>query len=143
MNDSIPQRDGKYYFYDYNFDGRSDLFSTLLGKIYVDTSNFVTDEISAEFSPESNYLRMDLIRYFDVNNDGDEDIMLANNDGVVGWIDYDEINDTIDNVHHLPKIDASPYPVAFQEADLDNDGDMDLVSSFKSFYGGEQISYYF
>lgn len=143
LNDSIPQRDGKYYFYDYNFDGRSDLFSTVLGKIYVDTSNFVTDEITAEFSPESNYLRMDLIRYFDVNNDGDEDIMLANNDGVVGWIDYDEINDTIDNVHHLPKIDASPYPVAFQEADLDNDGDMDLVSSFKSFYGGEQISYYF
>lgn len=143
LNDSIPEYDGKYYFYDYNFDGRPDLFSINQGKIYVDTSNFVTEEITAEFSPELTYLRMDLIRYFDVNNDGDEDIMLANNDGVVGWIDYDEINDTIDNVHHLPKIDASPYPVAFQEADLDNDGDMDLVSSFKSFYGGEQISYYF
>ncbi len=143
LYDSIPARDGQYYFYDYNVDGKLDLFSINDGKIYVDTSNFVTDEITAEFSPETNYLRMDLIRYFDVNNDGDEDIMLANNDGVVGWIDYDEINDTIDDVHHLPKIDASPYPVAFQEADLDNDGDMDLVSSFKSFYGGEQVSYYF
>lgn len=141
--DSVSEVESAFNFYDYNGDLKADLFGSNNGRMYVQLSDMPTNEFLSSFNPDYIYLRMDLIRYFDVNNDSQTDIMLANRDGVVGWIEYDLINDTVSNVHHLPKIEASPYPVDMIEADLDNDADFDLIISYKSFYGGSQITYYF
>ena len=94
------------------------------------------------FDPENTLIRMDISRVFDIDNDGDNDLMVANHNGKLAWFKYDIATDSFYGVHFLPNFEASPYPTLMREFDLDNDGDQDLITTFRSSMGAEQIAYY-
>ena len=93
-------------------------------------------------SPENTCMRMDISRIFDIDNDGDNDLMVASHNGRLGWFKYDIATDSFYSVHYLPNFESSPYPTMMKEFDFDLDGDMDLITSFRSSGGAEQIAYY-
>ncbi len=105
--------------------------------------NQLPDGISSvPISPENTCMRMDISRIFDMDNDGDNDLMVASHNGRLGWIKYDIDTDSFYGVQYLPNFESSPYPTMMKEFDFDLDGDMDIITSFRSSGGAEQIAYY-
>ena len=97
---------------------------------------------AATVNPESTCMRMDISRIFDVDNDGDNDLMVASHNGKLGWLKYDIATDSFYGVHFLPNFEASPYPTMMKEFDVDLDGDLDIITTFRSAGGYEQVAYY-
>lgn len=97
---------------------------------------------SYPISPENTCMRMDISRILDIDDDGDNDLMVASHNGRLGWLKYDIATDSFYSVHYLPNFESSPYPTMMKEMDLDLDGDIDLITSFRSSGGAEQIAYY-
>jgi len=97
---------------------------------------------ASTIDPENTCMRMDISRIFDVDNDGDNDLMVASHNGKLGWLKYDIATDSFYGVHFLPNFEASPYPTMMKEFDVDLDGDLDIITTFRSAGASEQVAYY-
>ncbi|MEZ5013170.1 MAG: T9SS type A sorting domain-containing protein [Chitinophagales bacterium] len=138
----IPS-DGLFYiFHDLNGDGSADLL------MQNDVHEYMYTGVSPDLLSEKAYfsdapLSASIVAAFDIDNDGDNDLMVDNANGRLGWLKYDIAADSFTNVQYLPNIEGSPSPGYLQHADLDNDGDVDLIAGFQSSGASEAISYYY
>jgi hypothetical protein len=144
LADSIEIKDSPVSFFKYNLDDEYvDLFGFINGNTHTFLNDAGTAFVDTAINPDLNFLRIDLIRMLDVNNDGNDEIIVANHDASIAWINYNQTTDTIGSVGKFGKITGSPYPKQMEVTDLNNDTYSDVVVSYQGFSEEEQISYYF
>ena len=140
--DSISKNEKYFEFFNYDDDGFPDLFMNANNFLSVFINQFPENKFSSPVRLDSAYVRMDMMLPFDIDGDIDVDIFVASHDGVLAWLKYDETSDSVYELHHVQNMEASPYPSSLQNFDIDNDGDEDVIASFHSNYGANEISYY-
>lgn len=141
--DSIMIKDSPMFYANYDDDAYIDVIGFINGNTHV-FINHAGDSLSSDpINPDLSYLRIDLIRMVDINNDGADEIVVANHDATIAWINYNQTIDTIASSRRFGKITGSPYPKQLEAADCTNDGFPEVVVSYQGEDEEEQISYYF
>ncbi len=67
---------------------------------------------------------------FDVDGDPDNDLLLAFNNGLLAWYEYDHVAAAFNEMHTINFTESRPTPTNIKKKDLDSDGDFDVISSF-------------
>ncbi len=141
--DSLPGNPNYTLLSDYNNDGKIDLLYDDNDAALIQLNEMPDAFFSQPIDPDTSYIRMDLVQAVDIDGDADNDLVVISHDGKMAWFKYDAVADSFFSVHYLPNLEASPYPSLLDHHDLDADGDEDLIASFHSEGGGQQITYYF
>lgn len=127
---------------DINADNRLDVLEGLKKK--VDAYLQLEDgTFTDNYEPDTTHNRIVFSTWTDINGDGTPDLLQCNEEGVLGWLEYDPATNTILSAHPFPKNEASPSPVGMLADDIDNDGDVDVVAGFRIAPGFEHWSYYY
>ncbi len=98
---------------------------------------------SDNYEPDTTHNRIVFSEWIDINGDGAPDLLQCNEEGVLGWLEYDPATNMIISAHPFPKNEASPSPVGMLADDIDNDGDVDVVAGFRIAPGFDHWSYYY
>jgi hypothetical protein len=142
--DSIMTKNSTMSFFPYNLDDNVvDVFAFINGNTHVFINNDGESLSASPITPDISFLRIDLIRLADLNNDGTEEIIAVNNDATIAWLHYNQLTDTITASRKFGKIEGSPYPKQIETADCNNDGYPEVVVSYQGIADYMQSSYYF
>lgn len=142
--DSIMTKNSTMSFFPYNLDDNLvDVFAFINGNTHVFINNDGESLSASPITPDISFLRIDLVRLADLNNDGTEEIIAVNNDATIAWLHYNQLTDTITASRKFGKIEGSPYPQQIETADCNNDGYPEVVVSYQGIADYMQSSYYF
>ena len=140
----LPYYNSCMSFNDMNNDGTFDFIQCESGDY--GTTAIVSPNIGGFFGAyDSSFLEVspevaDLIVY-DVDGDPDNDLLLAFNNGLLSWFEFNHLVDSFTIMHNINYTGSRPTPENIKKKDIDSDGDFDIISSF-SYNGALARTFY-
>ncbi len=138
---TMPEISAFHELMDLDTDGKPELFTSEAGNIKVYPNDFPIFDAPATFELNST-AKIDEVICFDIDGDPDNDLVFASNVGVLSWYEHDHITDSFTVIHEIISLPAYPISTNIKKKDYDEDGDFDLIASFTSEDGDDEITYY-